>query len=164
VWNWVQVVRRPLIGLLYQPRMIDEYRAFGKMGIGRGDRSTRRKPAPVPLFPPVSAVESRQPTAWAMARSSVLIKMNIDSAGFEILIAVIVKRSVFWIVMPCSSETAKHFRGIYCLQLHSFLVYRSTLKMETICYSETSSFSELYGVITQNILLLNIVTDVFVKT
>jgi hypothetical protein len=38
------------VGLLYQPRIIDDddYGAFGGMRIGRGNRSTRRKPAPVP--------------------------------------------------------------------------------------------------------------------
>jgi hypothetical protein len=47
------LVRRPLIGLLYQPRLIDdECGAFGGMRIGRGNRSTRKKPAPVPLCPP----------------------------------------------------------------------------------------------------------------
>jgi hypothetical protein len=38
-------------GLLYQPQMIDEgdCGAIGGMKIGRGNRSTRRKPAPAPL-------------------------------------------------------------------------------------------------------------------
>jgi hypothetical protein len=41
------------IGLLYQPQMIvDDYGAVGEMRIGRGNRSTRRKPAPVPHCPP----------------------------------------------------------------------------------------------------------------
>jgi hypothetical protein len=42
------------VGLLYQPRMIDddEYGAVGGMRIGRGNRSTRRKPPPMPLCPP----------------------------------------------------------------------------------------------------------------
>jgi hypothetical protein len=43
------------VGLLYQPRMIDDddnYGAVGGMRIGRGNRSTRRKPASVPLSPP----------------------------------------------------------------------------------------------------------------
>jgi hypothetical protein len=30
----------------------DDYGAVGGMRIGRGNRSTRRKPAPVPLCPP----------------------------------------------------------------------------------------------------------------
>jgi hypothetical protein len=40
------------VGLLYQPRMIDDddYGAVGGMRIGRGNRSTRRKAAPVPLY------------------------------------------------------------------------------------------------------------------
>jgi hypothetical protein len=41
------------VGLLYQPRMFDDdYGADGGMRIGRGNRNTRRKPAPVPLCPP----------------------------------------------------------------------------------------------------------------
>jgi hypothetical protein len=41
-------------GLLYKPQMIDEddCGAIGGINIGRGNRSTRRKPAPVPLCPP----------------------------------------------------------------------------------------------------------------
>jgi hypothetical protein len=57
--SWGGVRLSPLgtpttIGLLYQPRMIDddEYGAVGGMRIGRGNRSPRRKPAPVPGCPP----------------------------------------------------------------------------------------------------------------
>jgi hypothetical protein len=39
------------VGLMYQPRMVDEYGAFGGMRIGRGNRSTPRKPASMPLYP-----------------------------------------------------------------------------------------------------------------
>jgi hypothetical protein len=73
--------------LLYQPRMIDDddYGAVGGMRIGRGNRSTRRKPAPVPLCPPqiphdliwdwtrAAAVESQRLTAWAMARPPLIL-------------------------------------------------------------------------------------------
>jgi hypothetical protein len=40
-------------GLLYKPQMIDEGEcgAIGGTKIGRGNRSTRRKPAPAPLCP-----------------------------------------------------------------------------------------------------------------
>jgi hypothetical protein len=43
-----------IVVLLYQARMIDDddYGAVGGMRIGRGNRSTRRKPALVPLCPP----------------------------------------------------------------------------------------------------------------
>jgi hypothetical protein len=42
------------VGLLYQPRMIDDddYGAVGGMRIGRVNLITRRKLAPVPLCPP----------------------------------------------------------------------------------------------------------------
>jgi hypothetical protein len=41
-------------GVLYKPQMIDEgdHGAIGGIKIGRGNRSTRRKPAPEPLCPP----------------------------------------------------------------------------------------------------------------
>jgi hypothetical protein len=47
-------LRRPLTGLLYQPRMIDddECGAVVGMRISRRNRSTLRKPSPVPLCPP----------------------------------------------------------------------------------------------------------------
>jgi hypothetical protein len=70
------------IGLLYQPQMIDEgnCEAIGGMKTGTGNRSTRRKPAPVPLCLPhiphgvtwawtgAAAMGSRRLTAWTMAR------------------------------------------------------------------------------------------------
>jgi hypothetical protein len=77
----VYMVRRPLIGLLHQPRMIDEYGAFGEMRIGRGNRSTRRKPAEYHsalhksytmtwVRTRVAAVGSRRLNARAMTRPS----------------------------------------------------------------------------------------------
>jgi hypothetical protein len=67
--------------LLYEPRMVDddECGAVGGM-IGRGNRITRRKPAPLSLCPPqiphdltrtgtlAAKVGSRGLTAWAKAR------------------------------------------------------------------------------------------------
>jgi hypothetical protein len=43
-----------ITGLLYQPRMIGDGDCgeIGGMKIGRGNQSTRRKPAPTPLCPP----------------------------------------------------------------------------------------------------------------
>jgi hypothetical protein len=58
---------------------------FGRMKIGRGNRSTRRIPPPAPLCPPqipleqarartrAAAVGSQRLTAWAMARPSSLL-------------------------------------------------------------------------------------------
>jgi hypothetical protein len=76
----MHLVRRRLIGLLYQPQMIDEYGAFCGMKIGRENRSTRRKRAPVPLCSPqiphdlvwdrarAAAMGSQRLTARAVAR------------------------------------------------------------------------------------------------
>jgi hypothetical protein len=83
VETWVHLALRPLFGLLYQPQMIDfgDCEAVSGMQIGRGDRSTRRKPAPVSLCSPqiphdltqtrtrAAAVGSLRLTAWAMART-----------------------------------------------------------------------------------------------
>jgi hypothetical protein len=69
-------------GLFYKPQMIDEgdCGAIGGIKSGRGNRSTRRKPAPAPLCQPkiphdqtrartqAAAVGSQRLTAWAMAR------------------------------------------------------------------------------------------------
>jgi hypothetical protein len=69
------------LGLLCQSQIIDdEYWAVSGMKIGRGDRSTRRKPAPVPFCSPqiphdltrFVAMWSQRLTARAVARPSVL--------------------------------------------------------------------------------------------
>jgi hypothetical protein len=66
--------------LPYQPQMIDDgdCGAIGGIKIGRGNRSSRRKPAPASLCPPqiphdqtrartrTAAVGSQQLTAWSM--------------------------------------------------------------------------------------------------
>jgi hypothetical protein len=55
------------LGLLYQPRMIDyDYGAVGGMRIGRANRSTRRKPAPVPPCPP----QTPHDLTWDRTRTS----------------------------------------------------------------------------------------------
>jgi hypothetical protein len=69
-------------GLLSQSKKIDDFDcgAIGGMRICRGNRRTRRKPAPLPLCPPwiphdlpraptrAVAVGSQRLTAWALAR------------------------------------------------------------------------------------------------
>jgi hypothetical protein len=77
--SWGGVRLMSPLGLLYQPRMIDddECGAVGGMRIGRGNWSTQRKPAPVPLCTPqithgltrvrtlAAVMGNRQITAWA---------------------------------------------------------------------------------------------------
>jgi hypothetical protein len=79
-WDWLGTAATT--GLLYQPQMVDDgdCGAVGGMKIDRGNRSTRRKPASVPLCPPqiphgltrvrtrAAAVGSKWLIAWAMAR------------------------------------------------------------------------------------------------
>jgi hypothetical protein len=68
------VVHWPQVGRLYQPQMIDDddddCEAVAGMRFGRENRSTQRKPAPMPLCPPqtpyaarASAVGSQRLTA-----------------------------------------------------------------------------------------------------
>jgi hypothetical protein len=54
--NWVHSARRPLTGLLYLPPGDCEDGEFGGLN-GRGNRSTRRKPALAPLCPPQIPLE-----------------------------------------------------------------------------------------------------------
>jgi hypothetical protein len=94
-------------GLLYQPRMIGDGDC-GEFGgiIGRGNRSTRRKPASMSLRPPqtphsartrtrTAAVGSQRLTAWATTRPNyvclitvyegsphLILRKDIDSATF----------------------------------------------------------------------------------
>jgi hypothetical protein len=60
----------PLFDLLYYPRMRDDVDcgAVGGMRISKGNRSTRRKPAPVPLFP----LQIPRDLTWASIRAAVV--------------------------------------------------------------------------------------------
>jgi hypothetical protein len=74
-------------GLLYQSQMMDDGDCgeIGGMKIGRGNRSTQRKPAPAPLCPPqiphdqtrartrAAAVGNQRLTAWASAQPTLLL-------------------------------------------------------------------------------------------
>jgi hypothetical protein len=117
-WVWVHLVLRPLFGLLYQPRMIDdECGLVDGMRIGRGNISAWRKFAPVPLCPlqipqnltrartRAAAMGSRRLTAWAMARPRcqitsldyvTTISLHIISTYFPLLSNHSVLRSVFY--------------------------------------------------------------------
>jgi hypothetical protein len=57
--------------LLYQPQMIDgDCEGIGGMRICRGNRSTRRKPAPVPLCSPQMPHDLTRARTWATAVGS----------------------------------------------------------------------------------------------
>jgi hypothetical protein len=68
---------RLLTGLLYQLRMIDDRcGAFGGMRIGKGNRSTRRKSAPVPLCPQ----QIPHDLTWAGTRGAAIGSLSYDTA------------------------------------------------------------------------------------
>jgi hypothetical protein len=86
-WDYVHLVLRPLFAYCTGPRwyLNGDCRAIVGMNICRGSRSTRRKPAPVPLCRPQtphdqtltgtrsSVVGSQRLIAWAMARPRVFV-------------------------------------------------------------------------------------------
>jgi hypothetical protein len=65
------------IGLLYQLRMIDDgdCGAIGGTKIGRGNRSTRRKPAPLACCPP----QIPHDLAWAPTRAAAVKRQRLTS-------------------------------------------------------------------------------------
>jgi hypothetical protein len=69
--------------------------AVGGMKIGRGNRSTRRKPAPAPLYTPqipldqtrdrtrAAVVGSQRLNAWAMERRKVSMYVKLTSSNYK---------------------------------------------------------------------------------
>jgi hypothetical protein len=106
-------------GLLYRPQMIDEgdCGAVGGMKIGRGNRSTRRKPASAPLRPPQiphDHTRARNPgrqrlTAWAMARPNVyfitLYKFSWQQSSFIYLFIYFAPINIQPLISEISTET-----------------------------------------------------------
>jgi hypothetical protein len=85
-------------GLFYQPQMIDDgdCGAVGGMKICSGNRSTRRKPAPMLLYVPqiphdltrawtrAAVVGSQRLTAWCVARPGLEVNKEITSVGLYV--------------------------------------------------------------------------------
>jgi hypothetical protein len=74
-WGWAHLVHWQLFGLLYRPQMMhdDERGAVGGMRIGRGNGSTQRKPAPVPLCPSQIPHDLTWAQTWATTVGSWLL-------------------------------------------------------------------------------------------
>jgi hypothetical protein len=69
---WVRSGRRPLLAYYTCPSDCDDGE-FGGMKIGRGNRSTRRTPAPAPLYPPqiqLDQTRARTPAAAVGCQTS----------------------------------------------------------------------------------------------
>jgi hypothetical protein len=69
-WDLVHLICQSVIGLLYQPWMIDQYGAIGGMRISRGNRSPLRKSAPLPLCPPQIPLNLTWDWTWATVMGS----------------------------------------------------------------------------------------------
>jgi hypothetical protein len=78
-------VLRPLTGLLYQPRMIGDGDCgeIGGMKIGRGNRKTRRKPAPAALCPPQIPHDQNRVWTRAAAVGSQRLRPSISERHSE---------------------------------------------------------------------------------
>jgi hypothetical protein len=153
-------LRRPLTGLLYQPQMTDEYGAFGAMRNGKGDWSTRRKHAPVPLCPPqiqhdltwgrtqATAAGSRRLTAWAMALSERMstLQLRFETGLFNLIVNL--RRYV-----QSYAKEQKHVDYLVKLFQRRNLVCRE-LKLSRCLYHNRvdSQFSlYLFGIFTFNV-------------
>jgi hypothetical protein len=68
-------------GLLYKPQMINEgdCEAIGGMKFGRGNRSTRRKPAPGPLCAPQIPHVHVSTLTWPSSGNSSLFEKKQDA-------------------------------------------------------------------------------------
>jgi hypothetical protein len=70
------------------------------MRIGRGSRSTRRKPVPVPLCAP----HIPHDMTWARSRAALVTDVTPHASKryveFDDLTAVVMKSSVFWDITP----------------------------------------------------------------
>jgi hypothetical protein len=126
-WDRVHLVRRPHIGVLYQPLMIDdECGAVCAVKIGRGNRRTRRKPAPVPLCPPqiphdltwartwAAAVGSRLLTAWAMSRSTRVVTTRCSCDSLRHLTATCVLKT-----KRHRTDAVKYLRLVFLTKNHT---------------------------------------------
>jgi hypothetical protein len=165
-WERVQLVLWPLFRLLYQPQMTgdddddNDCGAIGGMRIGRGNRSTRRKPAPVPLYPPqvpsyfnlartqAAAVGSWRLTAWAMARPNspcfTCRWIRKDKFCWSFMISVGLLKYSYWIYWfwPCSfSELYAIVTTFPVLDVFSWLVATLMTNIWFYILSITAVFS-----------------------
>jgi hypothetical protein len=88
-------------GLFYQPQMIHDgdCGAICGLKIDRGTRSTRRKPAPVPLCPP------QIPHNLTQART------RAARMGTKLLTAWVIVRPVLWLVLSSTDQQGKRWSG-----------------------------------------------------
>jgi hypothetical protein len=108
-------------------------RAIGGLKIGRGNRSTRREPAPAPLFPPQIQHDQTRARTRAAAVGSYysLLWTYFQCVRFEVLTAVTMTNAVFWDVAPCRYFVNWRFGGLYRLHLRGIKNSRAIRSSET---------------------------------
>jgi hypothetical protein len=149
-WDWVHLVRRPLIGLLYRMIDDDECGAVGGMRLGKGNRSTQRKPAPVSFWPQqiphdltwartrTAAVGSRRLTAQSCYNYSVFQTLHNDGASVAVTFQSYIQ------IVPCSNVGLGYW---ICLKMFiirwvsqwdcwSYIVKQPTRTSVVIVYSQ----------------------------
>jgi hypothetical protein len=120
-----------ITSLLYQPQMIDDgdCGAIVEIKIGKGNRSTRRTPAPTPLCPPqIPHDQTRARTRTAAVGSQ---RLNAWTMGCLLLISVLLNR-------PCLRQHTRIyssqgdelvFRPRYgCFRHRYHIIYRLIIK------------------------------------
>jgi hypothetical protein len=110
------------IGLLYLPEMIDygNCEATGGMKIGMENRSTRRRPPPVPFCPPQiphyltrartrsDALGSQRLTAWGMARPGYSVGLQARRPVFYCRQG---KETLLWLYIPQRPDPVSYPMG-----------------------------------------------------
>jgi hypothetical protein len=121
----------------------DECGAVGGTIIGRGNRSTRRKLAPVPLCPP----KIPHDLTWVRNRAI--------AVGSRRLKAVAMKSAVFWVVTPCSWEAARYFGETYRFHLKRKKPAEASnkLRLHFDLKDEGGIFLRINGLCTKNTAL-----------
>jgi hypothetical protein len=129
--DWVHLVRRPLIGLLYQHRMVCEYGGIWWNENWQGKPKYSEETAPVTFRPPqipddltwhrtlITAVGSRRLTAWANARPTTALDVISQT---EIVLPLNFSRRWIWREIFSGIE-AVHFSEMSVNFSHNIWLY-----------------------------------------
>jgi hypothetical protein len=117
--NLVHSARRPFIDQLYLPWVIVRMENLVEW-IGRGNRSTLRKPAPAPLCPPQIPLEQTQ--AWT--RAAVVGSQRLTA----------------WAMVQPTNKERKIAENVFCSIKYSLMAYRPFARQRPWNKNETAVF------------------------
>jgi hypothetical protein len=110
---------------------------FGGIEIGRGNRSTRTKPAPAPLGPPqiplgqarartrAAAVESQRLTAWAMTRPGYYLTKGGKCCTSHLFVHIWTVEITFWMSSNQNKKQLPWQTYLLPIRLYSTVVHVS---------------------------------------